>query len=132
MLRIRVKIVRPSVQPDAGAAARPAAEQSDPGDQPYLRLIRPVWCALASGVSTSAKPGAGAPSGVPRQSQGPTVTRPLLRIRFTLPASAVLHTAGARPSSMTRTGVGTAVPFRRKVVRSRYLPAANSAGPASM
>lgn len=71
--------------------------------RPYVRSMRPAKCAPVSGASTSAKPGVETPSGLPRQSQGPTITRPTLRICFTFPASAALLLAGALRGGSERT-----------------------------
>ena len=83
---------RPCRRCRAGAGCRSSVE---PPEQPYF-FLRPSPTRRRSAASPiRACASTGSPRGLPRTSQGCTVTRPLLRIRLTLPVSVGVQNASA-------------------------------------
>jgi len=93
--------------------------------KPYRFSILSSTALTSSGLSkTRPVPSTGSPLSRPRESHGASMTRPELRNRLALPAPLSVITYRRSPSAASQTGVATAAPLLRNVVRDRYLLAA--------
>jgi hypothetical protein len=117
-------------KPPTGGGGLPTAFISAAGNhvslaiKPYLPMSAGLTAASSEGPRILAMPGIGRPNGLPRRVQGPISMCGSRRIRSIFPAAGLLHTTNSSPIRTTQTGVGTAVPSRRKVVNTTYDAAA--------